>query len=164
MTNDIESFTGSDLNYPAGAIIMWEGGTKQIPHGWLFCDGNNGTPDMRNRVAMSVPDTATDPGAIVGQDSYAIAEAQLPAHSHSGSTSTDNAHIHGGMNQSGGDSDDDTTSVGDGTDLDPNGNDGSRLTRMGGAHAHGISTGYSGSGNSVNNKPKEQTVNFIQKT
>ena len=32
---------------PSGAIIMWAG--SSVPSGWALCDGNNGTPDLRNR-------------------------------------------------------------------------------------------------------------------
>jgi len=34
---------------PSGAIIMWSGSIDKIPEGWALCDGNNGTPDLRDR-------------------------------------------------------------------------------------------------------------------
>jgi hypothetical protein len=47
---------GGDL--PSGAIMMWYGTIATIPSGWAFCDGANGTPDLRNRfpVAASMDD------------------------------------------------------------------------------------------------------------
>ena len=33
---------------PRGSIMMWYGTTA--PAGWVLCDGQNGTPDMRNRL------------------------------------------------------------------------------------------------------------------
>lgn len=40
---------GNDL-VPRGTIVMWSGDT--IPGGWIICDGNNGTPDLRNRFVL----------------------------------------------------------------------------------------------------------------
>lgn len=37
---------------PAGGIIMWSGAVNTIPNGWALCDGNNGTPDLRNRFIV----------------------------------------------------------------------------------------------------------------
>lgn len=33
---------------PPGLIGIWRSTIATIPAGWVFCDGNNGTPDMRN--------------------------------------------------------------------------------------------------------------------
>lgn len=33
---------------PRGVIVQWHDTIATIPAGWLFCDGTNGTPDMRN--------------------------------------------------------------------------------------------------------------------
>lgn len=32
---------------PAGTVCMWFGKTSEIPDGWVLCDGNNDTFDMR---------------------------------------------------------------------------------------------------------------------
>ena len=34
---------------PSGVIILWSGAIVDIPAGWVICDGNNGTPDLRDR-------------------------------------------------------------------------------------------------------------------
>lgn len=34
---------------PAGMILLWFGSIANIPVGWLFCNGSNGTPDLRNK-------------------------------------------------------------------------------------------------------------------
>lgn len=47
--------TASGLsNYlvPAGGIIMWSGNIASIPAGWYLCDGNNGTPDLRDQFIV----------------------------------------------------------------------------------------------------------------
>lgn len=37
-------------NIPIGTIVMFSG--KEIPQGWLLCDGKNGTPDLRNKFIL----------------------------------------------------------------------------------------------------------------
>lgn len=36
-----------------GVISMWSGSIGSIPSGWFLCDGTNGTPDLRDRFALS---------------------------------------------------------------------------------------------------------------
>ncbi len=33
---------------PIGGIALWSGAILDIPDGWALCDGNNGTPDLRD--------------------------------------------------------------------------------------------------------------------
>lgn len=37
---------------PAGIITMWSGSTSNIPTGWALCNGQNGTPDLRDRFIV----------------------------------------------------------------------------------------------------------------
>jgi hypothetical protein len=37
---------------PVGSIIMWSGTNASLPSNWKFCDGSNGTPDLRGRFIM----------------------------------------------------------------------------------------------------------------
>ncbi len=39
-------------NMDAGMILMWSGTIATIPAGFVFCDGNNGTPDLRDRFIV----------------------------------------------------------------------------------------------------------------
>ena len=41
---------GSEL--PAGAILMWAGTIASVPAGYAFCNGQNGTPDLRDRFVV----------------------------------------------------------------------------------------------------------------
>ena len=38
----------SIINVPSGGIIIWSGASTAVPSGYLLCDGNNGTPNLRN--------------------------------------------------------------------------------------------------------------------
>ena len=40
-----------------GIITLWNGAVAAIPSGWKLCDGNNGTPDLRNRFVVGAGDT-----------------------------------------------------------------------------------------------------------
>ena len=45
-----EAGGGGEL--PAGAILMWAGTIVSIPTGYAFCNGQNGTPDLRDRFVV----------------------------------------------------------------------------------------------------------------
>ena len=38
--------------FPAGIISLWFGSIGSIPAGWVICDGNNGTPDLRDKFVI----------------------------------------------------------------------------------------------------------------
>jgi len=40
-----------------GAIVLWSGAIVDIPEGWVLCDGNNGTPDLRNKFVVGAGNT-----------------------------------------------------------------------------------------------------------
>jgi microcystin-dependent protein len=66
---------------PAGVIVLWSGSIGSIPSGWVLCNGNNGTPDLRDRFVVGAGSTyAVD--ATGGS-----ADSTLPTHTH-GATST----------------------------------------------------------------------------
>ena len=64
-----------------GMIMLWRGSVVTIPTGWLLCDGNNNTPDLRNKFVVGAGDTF-DPGDTGGSDTHNHT-ATAPAHSHS---------------------------------------------------------------------------------
>lgn len=37
---------------PTGAILLWHGSIAKIPTGYVLCNGNNGTPDLRDRFIV----------------------------------------------------------------------------------------------------------------
>ena len=44
---------GQNLNLiPSGIISMWSGATSEIPTGWALCNGENGTPDLRDKFII----------------------------------------------------------------------------------------------------------------
>lgn len=85
---------------PSGFIGMWSGSSDAIPDGWALCDGNNGTPDLRNRFiigagsdyavgstggsASGVTGAASgDTGAASGNTGATTLDtSKIPSHSH----------------------------------------------------------------------------------
>jgi len=42
---------------PTGMILLWYGSIVSIPAGYVICDGDNGTPDLRNKFIVGAGDT-----------------------------------------------------------------------------------------------------------
>lgn len=76
-----------------GMILMWAGTLDAIPAGWDLCDGQNGTPDLRNRFVVCASDTLA-PGTTGGASSFNMTVAQMPSHSHSGTAESAGSHSH----------------------------------------------------------------------
>ena len=45
------------MRVPPGGIIIWSGAIVAIPPGFLICDGDYGTPDLRVRFVIGAGDT-----------------------------------------------------------------------------------------------------------
>lgn len=76
---------------PTGAIVMWQGATA--PAGWAICNGQNGTPDLRNKFVLGAGTRSV--GTQAGVESVTLTGAQsgVPAHSHT-SQDSNAAHSH----------------------------------------------------------------------
>lgn len=77
---------------PAGVPLPWSGSINAVPDGWLLCDGQNGTPDLRDKFIVGAGGTYAV-GATGGSGSHshsitgnvgdtALTIAQMPSHSH----------------------------------------------------------------------------------
>ncbi|MFD0705867.1 hypothetical protein C6H64_00985 [Photorhabdus luminescens] len=98
-----------DNVFPKGMIVMFSG--RDAPTGWAFCDGNNGTPDLRSRFVMcgetlsetgkssnkasgrgngknfSIDTTLTAVSVNVTVENTVLTELQIPSHKHIGGMS-----------------------------------------------------------------------------
>ena len=74
---------------PTGMILLWSGAIGSIPSGYYLCDGNNGTPDLRDRFIIGAGNTYS-----VNQTG-GTADAIVVSHTHTAtSTVTDPGHLH----------------------------------------------------------------------
>lgn len=72
---------------PSGMILLWSGSIGSIPAGYFLCDGNNSTPDLRNRFIVGAGNTYS-----VNQTGGS-ADAIVVSHTHT-ATVTDPTHTH----------------------------------------------------------------------
>jgi microcystin-dependent protein len=75
--------------------MLWSGATDAIPTGYVICDGNNSTPDLRDRFVVGA-------GSTYSVDATGgSANATLVSHTHTATSSvTDPGHFHS-YNQTG---------------------------------------------------------------
>ena len=66
---------------PSGGIIIWSGAANAIPSGWYLCDGNNSTPDLRNRFIVGAGG-GYSVGNTGGSDAVTLSTNEMPAHDH----------------------------------------------------------------------------------
>lgn len=63
---------------PKGVIVMWSGTKATIPTGWGLCDGTNGTPNLIDRFVVG----AVNAGTTGGSNNLTLTEANIPSHTH----------------------------------------------------------------------------------
>lgn len=90
---------------PTGMILLWSGAIGSIPTGYYLCDGNNGTPDLRDRFLVgagntySVNQTGGSADAIVVSHTHTATSASTvtdPGHNHTASGATAPPYSAGG--------------------------------------------------------------------
>jgi len=148
--------------FPSGGIIMWSGTIATIPSGWYLCDGNNSTPDLRNRFIIGA--NADDSGAaktnVTGSatQSGGSKDAIVVSHTHTGTTDSAGAHVHqvpSSFNTADGSS--------AGGYLGQNVGTTTFNTNSAGAHTHTFTTDSSGSSGTNANLPPYYALAFIMK-
>ena len=76
---------------PSGGIIAFCG--TIIPYGWVLCNGENGTPDLRDRFILGSSGSIGETG---GQRTITLDIPNLPMHSHSIASTTIREPVDGG--------------------------------------------------------------------
>jgi len=66
---------------PVGAAMLWFDPVN-IPAGWAVCDGNNGTPDLRNKF-IKMAGSEDLPNTASGSRTKTLSPAHIPPHTHS---------------------------------------------------------------------------------
>ena len=66
---------------PIGSIIMWSGAKDNIPQGWVLCDGNNSTPDLRGKFILGAGGKY-NPNDVGGSETVTLTLDQMPRHRH----------------------------------------------------------------------------------
>lgn len=153
---------------PVGTILMWSGAADALPDGYVLCNGDNQTPDLRSRFIVGAgaggnpvytPNTAGDPD----QHSHSVpfpgasgATSSAGNHSHLMPAAWYDAEFAGGHPAS------------HHTAIDRAGTaTKAARTNIEGAHTHTINVGTatftSGNASEANNRPKWYALCFIMK-
>ena len=166
------SSAGSPI--PVGAITMWSGSIDRIPAGWALCDGQNGTPDLRDRFLVGAG-AAYAVGAIGGANAVTLNPNEMPVHAHGASSGAAGDHSHW---IEGTDADGlakrqrriwgETTvdmGFGGGWNRDPNDERwrGAVNTDNAGTHAHSIAVDPAGGSQPHENRPPYYALAFLMK-
>jgi len=78
---NIVDSSGNASAFVTGMIILWYGDTSNIPGGFVLCDGQNSTPDLRDRFIIGAGNNFSA-GNTGGSNSITLSEANLPSHRH----------------------------------------------------------------------------------
>jgi hypothetical protein len=168
---------------PSGLIAIWSGSVGSIPLGWTLCNGQNGTPDLRNSFILGAGNTYAV-GATGGST-----DSIVTSHTHtfsvsstgSGTTSSGNAsisdpgHNHSTIKGNAGTADSDFFSYTGSTGFQGTSTNGMNTATTGitdSGHTHAFSVSTSGSGTTANtgvsgtnaNMPPYYSLAFIMKT
>ena len=91
----------SDSGIPSGCILLWSGSVSNIPSGWYLCNGQNSTPDLRNRFVIGAhSDSGGEAKTTVtgsATQSGGSKDAYLVSHTHGAGTysaQSAGAHTH----------------------------------------------------------------------
>ncbi len=102
-SNNIKNKEGfQQTSFTSGMIIIWNGTLSNIPSGWVLCDGNNGTPDLRGRFVLGV-NSNTNRSIVAnqieeirelrttgGEEKHILTISEMPSHNHPASKLRDN--------------------------------------------------------------------------
>jgi microcystin-dependent protein len=86
---------------PTGTIVMWSGDVEGIPEHWALCDGQNGTPDLREKFIVGAGSkyAVHEEG---GQEQVMLTVEHMPQHTHPASVSHAGEHRHSFTGSDGG--------------------------------------------------------------
>ncbi|MGB3943811.1 MAG: hypothetical protein WBK88_03355 [Methanothrix sp.] len=92
----LDGYSPADIEaaaIPPGSIGIWPGSVESVPGGFHVCNGQNGTPDLRDRMVVGAGDAyargamggyaTRTPTGTVTVAGHALTVAQIPAHLHS---------------------------------------------------------------------------------
>ena len=167
-----------DMHIPKGLISMWSGSIEAIPTGWALCNGENGTPDLRDRFIVGAGGDYSV-GDIGGEASHTLTIDEMPSHNHYGSTKS-NTHSHSGSTSTNGShthdyitphlsigviKGDEAYSRGGSTHYDTpaNGSHSHTFTTNSDTHSHTVTINSTGGGLAHENRPPYYSLAFIMK-
>ena len=97
----------SQASIPSGLIAIWSGAVGSIPSGWYLCNGQNGTPDLRDSFILGAGNTyavgatgGSKDAIVVSHTHTATSTVTDPGHNHTFSPQAQTTNGYGGTNNS----------------------------------------------------------------
>lgn len=146
VNDTVTELATAGASLPSGLIAIWKGSTSAIPDGWVLCNGQNGTPDLRDKFVLGAGNSYSV-GNTGGEETHVLTVEEMPSHTHYASESS--ASIWLGSRSGGKDS-----IMADRSQLYQN-----EITLD-----VSISLGYSGGSSAHNNMPPYYALCYIMKT
>lgn len=147
--------------FPVGGIIMWSGLISAVPSGWYFCNGSNGTPDLRDKFIVGA---SADSGGAAKTNitaSYTqtggAKDAIVVSHTHTAITASNGSHTHTAPLGLSGTGSNYYIPTGDAS------NNLSTTTGSAGEHTHTITVSSTGSSGTNANLPPYYALAYIMK-
>ena len=145
INNTVTEIALADASLPSGLIAIWKGSTTTIPSGWVLCNGQNGTPDLRDKFVLGAGNNYTV-GDTGGEKEHALTIDEMPNHTHSVTASFTASRLGYGSN--------------DYVKYANNSTDGS----WGNVSLNNISIDSTGGGKAHNNMPPYYALCYVMKT
>lgn len=73
--------SSSSSAFISGMVILWSGSADNVPSGWALCNGENGTPDLRDKFVVGAGLTY-QVGSEGGEARHVLTKDEMPSHSH----------------------------------------------------------------------------------
>lgn len=77
--------SSTSYSVPVGTIAMWSGPEDEVHPNWAICNGENGTPDLRDRFIVG-SGLFYQNGQTGGRSSVQLTVDEMPYHTHTAST------------------------------------------------------------------------------
>jgi microcystin-dependent protein len=154
---------------PSKGIIMYNDTIANIPTGYVFCNGANSTPDLRNKFVLcpGQDDGGTyDTGDTGGAATHQLLESEMPSHTHvqNAHTHTQDAHAHNIYCQFGADGQNRRPESGDGNYAGTGESHGAVDASVATNQNTTATNQNTGGGGAHNNMPPFKALVFIMKT